>query len=124
MSSGSRRCNHASRPPRLERECVTEMAQHRSVEVHPRTCPDCPRRARRDRVFMGALARVGAEDAIRAEGVGAQEPRGEILLVQYVYDTGEKINRLSEAPGALQINDRIARNPSRAGRRDVGAGAI
>src|ERR1700682_2514479 len=91
------------------------------VEVQPHTRPECPRRARRDRVFTGPLARVGAHSAIRVKGVPGQEPRRGILLVQYVYDTGEKIDGLSEVIDALQINDRVARNPARASRRDEGA---
>src|SRR4029077_20908970 len=70
---------------------------------------------------MGPVERVGAESAIRVEGVGGQEARGGVLLVQYVYDTGEKIDRLFQAIGALQIDERIARNPSAPGRRDEGA---
>ena len=43
---------------------------------------------------MGRVERAGAESAIGVEGVGGQEARGGILLVQYVDDAGEKIDRL------------------------------
>src|SRR2546430_11583002 len=70
MSSGSRGCNHAG-PVCVAPESVTEMAQphaHLLVEVHPCTGPHRTRRARRDRVLVGPLERVGAESAIRVEG--------------------------------------------------------